>query len=110
MAKYQQMMSGLSMSIYMPMSDKEFEVALAEIVERKKITADEVIKALADGATFLCGPDFHGKPGTRVRDAEAARWAPKPAPKACRCRRCGETNPSRFTTLPAAMETCDDCA
>lgn len=109
-AKYEQLVSGLSMSVYTPMSADEIDQAFRQIAARKNITRERIVEVLAGGETFLSGQDFHGKLGTRVRDASAARWAPKTAAASCACKKCGTTNPGRFTTLPAALRTCDDCA
>jgi hypothetical protein len=108
--KYQKLQSGLSMSVYVDMSADEVAAAMAEIGARKGITTDRIIAALSAGSTFVYGPDFYGSPGIRMRDASAPKWQPKKQVQSCRCKVCGTTSQSRFTTLPASAMTCDDCA
>jgi hypothetical protein len=48
-------------------------------------------------------------PTLRERRIAATEYA-RPRPMALACKTCGETSPSRFTTLPRHLNTCDDCA
>lgn len=73
-----------------------------------KKSADVVRADLAAGKQVRFGIDWYES----LRDADAIKarpQAPRPTNR-IKCKVCGEWQPeSRFTTLPASAQTCDDC-
>ena len=86
--------------------DDRSDEFLGYAVDYNKTSLDGVLASLSEGKAVRHAADEW----YQVLRYKPAPTATKPRPVHTPCKSCGETNPARFTTLPAHLQTCDDCA
>lgn len=86
---------GLNVHVFT--NNKRTNAALVDFVSRWNRSVARVVRQSPETSAAIIADKYIPRAGvTRVEP--------------CRCKSCGETGSHRFTTLPMAMQLCDDCA